>query len=127
MAKAYGFKDKRDAETLRQVARERRLQPQRSYRAELMTEVGSPVPIRYAKLTAALSAAGSGAPLTDATTATAVLLNHTQPEAGADLEEGEAITVVNRSQDLTGSIGDFVHVGWYIFEWAVYAIDCPAA
>ena len=81
---------------------------------------------RYVKLTSTLNAAGAGAPLTDATTATAVLLvpdgNGSDPE---DLEEStDEITVVNRSKDLSGASGDFCVVVSMGFEWAALAKDC---
>lgn len=90
--------------------------------------------VRYAQLTENLSAAGAGAPDTDATTANAHLLIYDQSgassapydimAAGSDFD----ITIVNRSQDLSATSGDFCVVArvWFGsgFEWAIIAKDC---
>jgi hypothetical protein len=118
----YGFNNRREAETLKQVARERMTSPQRGVRAELPPLAPSG-PLRYAILTSALAAAGAGAPLTDATTCTANLLGLSG--SGSDLEEGDEITITNRSQDLELPSGTFVSVGSYGFEYGILAADCP--
>ena len=105
----------RDAERERPLPRQQR----RKY------PVGGGGQLKHAKLTAALAAAGSGAPLTDATTATAILLKESATKTDPKtLEEGREITVVNRSKDLTGASGDYCIVSRVNGEWAVIAKDC---
>ena len=88
--------------------------------------------LRHAQLTANLSAAGAGAPLEDATTATFKFLEYDSTGASSepyDLKLGATeYTLVNRSQDLSGTDEDYILVAQVYYkngsEWIIVAKDC---
>ena len=74
-------------------------------------------PIRYAQLTATLSAGTQASPTT-----CAAKFRIRAPGASA-LSDGDNFTVTNRSE-ATGISGDFCMVVWICGEWHVMGKDC---
>lgn len=79
--------------------------------------------VRYAKLTASLSAASSF--LTGETTAAAVFVEEDPNSAGNLIATTDTLVVTNRWVDLSLSSGKYVVVQRIQGEWVIIASECP--